>query len=222
MEGDRCGSPTLKALRHIVVWKKSSELCKVHHPGKPPCFFPSQFATAKKPQPLKLFPIFVQQCPSSNVYLEFTKQGRKNSQSPKKSIESKYYDKFSINRNSLRMSTKDINFRSASSHATLSSIYSSLELINSSRFTILSPITNLVHSPNLKPRLSHESLGEEENNHFVTSQAHPNKKSNASSDLDIGKIQWDLKDYDPIERFIEEMRAMAALVATEIQNWNTI
>lgn len=216
MEDDHIHSPTLRQLRHIAIWERSSKLCKLYHPGKPPCFFPSQFSSILKPQSLQQFPVFVQQCPSSSIYLAFSKQRGQSIKGSTNSIEHSRYDKVpGLEQNVLAASFKDQSFHSETSHTTLSSIYSESP---TPQLTSNSPVTSNYYSQSLETNLRHTSF--EGDQYSSAKQTHLPQEYFLVSNLNIDQWKWDLTGSCHKERFTEEITELIMLVVIEIHYWN--
>lgn len=216
MERDESDSLTPRSLRHIAIWQKSSELCKSYHPGKPPCFFPSQFSASIKPQSFLLLPIFVQNCPSSKLYFRFFRQGKERSQNRTNCFACRTNENDFFLNNSQKMSSKLRIGRLEALCSSLSSIDSSLRLIHNPKLAIISPSTSTIASRNFKT--SSQELHEKERiNIYLLMWSNPTERSVTFAHFNVEGHEI---ESSIIDRFTNELREIIALISIEIEIWN--
>lgn len=213
-------SPYKKSLRYIAVWEKSSRLCKAYHPGVPPCFFPSQFlpqSLLSNPQSLQSLPLFVQQCPSSQVYLQFCNEDNSKKNQPA--------SKTVLNRNILLDAPMPTSLGGRSGVCSearppspLSSIYSSIRLVYNARAASQSHR----HTPNRSTsRLSSkytEIDGTRNEDLPRLSFSNRTRKNQEFLALNVNQQKWENADYCHVKRITDECRALILLVSEELLN----
>lgn len=217
-----------KSLQHLAIWEKSSKLCSIYHLGTPPCFFPAHFSPNTAPQPVNTLPLFVQQCPSYRIYLQFSKMW--TAKKERQLMQAKSADSGKTQLLNIPLLVEPLLNLSGSTSpvSLLSSTYSSHKLVSTHRLDCTfrySAYCECKNSSKNEWGMSTSGLGTSCDTAVVPltklSLLQPAEARPKYLALNINQRLWESADYRLVKLLTEQYKELIALVVEELASQNS-